>query len=85
MDWLMTLGFVAGGLGTISFAPQVYKTLKTKSAGDLSFGMLTLLCATNTLWAVYGFFRKDIPLVATNFSMFSLVFTVLVCKLKFKR
>ncbi|QSZ66613.1 hypothetical protein RJ40_03420 [Methanofollis aquaemaris] len=66
MDATMLIGFCAGLLTTVSFLPQVIRTLRTRSAHDFSALMLILLFAGLTLWFVYGALRDDAAIVATN-------------------
>jgi MtN3 and saliva related transmembrane protein len=40
MDGTMTLGLAAGTLTTAAFVPQLTKVWRSKSTGDLSWGML---------------------------------------------
>ena len=42
MSHIDLLGYVAGALTTYAFWPQLQKTLTTKSAADVSLGMLTI-------------------------------------------
>jgi hypothetical protein len=37
------VGFIAGVLTTVSFLPQVLKTVRTKSTRDISLGMYLIL------------------------------------------
>jgi uncharacterized protein with PQ loop repeat len=38
--------------------PQVYKTIKTKKAGDLSFWFLFLRLVSSIIWVAYSFYYK---------------------------
>lgn len=66
MDLLNYTGYVAGICSTLAFLPQVIRTWKTKSARDISWGLLFLFIAGSTLWATYGFIKMDIPIIAAN-------------------
>jgi MtN3 and saliva related transmembrane protein len=70
------LGISAGILTTISFLPQVIKTWKSRSAKDLSLGVV--------LWLTYGILVNDIPLIAANLMTLILASTLLFFKLSFK-
>jgi len=37
---------LGGAFGTAAWAPQVWKTWKTRSADDFSYGLLFLICAS---------------------------------------
>ncbi len=78
------LGLVAGVLTTASFLPQVIQTWKTKSAGDLSLPMYSLLVAGIVLWIIYGGIRNDLPIVLTNGVTLLSTATILYFKLAYK-
>ncbi|MFW9930302.1 MAG: SemiSWEET family sugar transporter, partial [Candidatus Thorarchaeota archaeon] len=48
------LGFFAGALTTGAFIPQVLKVIKTKSAGDFSWGWLGMTLMGVITWMIYG-------------------------------
>ena len=77
MDTLTFLGFAAGALTSLSFAPQVARAWRTKKLDDVSpwtMGALTLGLA---LWATYGALRADVAIVLTNLVGLSMTATVL--------
>lgn len=76
------LGFTAALLTTIAFVPQLVKTWQTKSAKDVSLGMLVTFCIGVFLWFVYGIIRQDIPLVLANLT--TLIFNGIILWLKLK-
>ncbi len=80
-----TLGLVAGVLTTIAYLPQLIKTWQSKSADDLSWSMLIILCVGIILWLVYGFSVRDIPIVAANIVTFVLASIILVLKIRYKQ
>jgi MtN3 and saliva related transmembrane protein len=59
-------GYSATVVGTSLMLPQVYKTWKTKSAEDVSWGMLALYFLNCALWLTYGAEIKSTPLMLTN-------------------
>lgn len=63
---ILTTGIVAGILTAVSMMPQVIKTIKTKKAEHISPLMLIILIAGVSLWIVYGFIKKDWPIIITN-------------------
>nr|WP_200819460.1 SemiSWEET transporter [Tolypothrix sp. NIES-4075] len=83
MDYITTLGLIAGLLSTIAYLPQVIKTWKSKSASDLSWSMLITLCAGIILWLVYATYIQDIPLIAANIVTLLLASIILVLKIKY--
>ncbi|WP_321417754.1 SemiSWEET transporter [uncultured Methanomethylovorans sp.] len=76
------IGYLAGTLTTLAFAPQLLKTLKTKSTKDIS--LLMLLCSTTgmTLWLYHGLLIKDMALIVANSVSIALASMLLVYKLK---
>lgn len=63
---MTTLGLVSGLFTTLSFLPQVLRTVRTGSAGDLSLGWLGLFGAGVFGWFVYGLLSADIAISLTN-------------------
>ena len=84
INYLTTLGLAAGLLTTIAYLPQVIKTWKSKSAQDLSWSMLIVLCIGIVLWLIYGFSVQDIPVIAANILTLLLVSIILVLKIRYK-
>ena len=66
MTSIQILGMAAGSISAITFLPQVIKTWKTKSAGDISLLMFTFATISVIMWLVYGIILKDIPIIYTN-------------------
>lgn len=78
-------GIAAGVLTSVSLLPQVVKIQKEKKAESISIPYLLTLLSGLCLWIVYGFLRKDTPVIATNiFSMLVSVVTI-VLGLKYKK
>ncbi|MGA2935250.1 MAG: SemiSWEET transporter [Methanomicrobiales archaeon] len=83
MDTITFIGFIAGGLTTISFIPQVVKTARTRSARDLSGPMLLAFLIGLALWALYGLQVGSTPIIAANVATIVLVGAILVMKMRF--
>ena len=60
------IGYIAGFLTTAALVPQLLKTWKTKSANDLSLGMLLTFNLGVITWLTYGIFSGDKPLILWN-------------------
>lgn len=85
MDWLSPidlLGAVAGMLTTISFVPQVVKTLRTRQTRDISLAMWITFVAGVALWTLYGLLLRAWPIVAANIPTLALAGIILVVKLR---
>nr|MBI3613744.1 SemiSWEET transporter [Nitrospirota bacterium] len=83
MDTIMLLGLAAGTLTTVAFYPQLIKTWKTKSARDMSFGMLATFCIGVFLWLVYGLLIHSIPVIVANVVTLVLAGAILALKIKY--
>lgn len=84
IDGVSIIGFVATVLILFSQVPQIYKSLKTKSTGDLSLWMIILLMSGVGLWLVYGILRPDVVIIFSNSLTFLLLGVLLAIKLKYK-
>ena len=78
------VGFTAGICTTAAFAPQVVKTLRTRSTRDISLGMYVLLAIGSILWLIHGLQVGSSPVVAANAVTLALVGVMLVMKLRYK-
>jgi MtN3 and saliva related transmembrane protein len=76
------IGYIAGALTTVAFAPQLLKALKTKSTKDVS--LMMLLCSTSgmVLWLFHGIIVKDQAIVAANSISIVLASSLLGLKIK---
>lgn len=62
-EFFGTLAFVTSFIGLL---PQIYKTLKTKSAADLSLMMLINYLVCSVAWIVYGTITESAFVVSSN-------------------
>jgi MtN3 and saliva related transmembrane protein len=53
-------------LTTTAFFPQLIKTVKTKSTGDLSLPMYSLMFTGTISWLIYGLLKHDLPVTLAN-------------------
>lgn len=60
------LGAFAAICSIVSFTPQAWKIIQTRETKDLSAIMYGLTVTGFGCWAVYGFFIRQWPLVASN-------------------
>ncbi len=84
IDFTTAVGLTAGVISTLAFVPQLIKTWKSKSAHDLSWSMLFILCTGITLWLVYGLVISDVPVIAANAVLLVLVSVILVLKIRYE-
>jgi MtN3 and saliva related transmembrane protein len=84
MDMITLIGFIAGGLTTASFLPQVIQTARTRSARDISGWMLLVFLVGLGLWTVYGLQVGSAPIIAANLITMGLVGAILAMKVRFR-
>ncbi len=63
---MTTLGLISGMFTTLSFLPQVLRTVRRNSAADFSLGWLALFGAGVSGWFVYGLLTADLAISLTN-------------------
>jgi MtN3 and saliva related transmembrane protein len=83
MPEISLLGFIAGALTTISFVPQVLKAWRTRRCEDISWGMLVSFAVGVSLWVVYGFVRREAPIITANVVTLALVLMIVAMKVRF--
>jgi len=74
------LGLIAGTCTTLSFLPQVIRTLKTRHARDLSAAWLLIFGLGTALWLTYGILTGDIAVALANGVTSALVLILIVSK-----
>jgi MtN3 and saliva related transmembrane protein len=79
------LGMTAGSITAITFLPQVIKTWKTKSAGDISMLMFTFATISVIMWLIYGIILKALPIIYTNSLVLINSLIMLYFKFRFKK
>lgn len=82
-EYRTAIGLLAASLTTVSFLPQVLRTLRTRDTRSLSVGMYATMVAGVGLWLVYGLLTLDLPLIVANAITFVLSATVLALKLRY--
>ena len=70
-------------LGLFSRIPQVYKTYKTQSAGDLSSQTMTINITTNSCFLFYTIVHQQYPIMLNCLSVISLEGYLVYMKYKF--
>ncbi len=60
------VGALAACLTTFAFVPQIFKILRTKSAGDVSPVTLLQFSVGIALWIAYGVHLKDAIIIIAN-------------------
>lgn len=78
------IGLVAGILTTSSLLPQLLKTIKTRSSGDLSLVMLLMFWIGIVCWLVYGMMVNEWPIIASNSVTLVMVSILVICKIRYQ-
>jgi MtN3 and saliva related transmembrane protein len=75
------LGFLAAILTTSAFVPQVVKTWKTRSAGDLSLVWLLAFTTGVACWLAYSLILGVVPMMVGNGVTLALALVLLFLKI----
>lgn len=84
MEITELMGHAGAVLSSITFIPQVMKTWKTKSAGDLSMSMLLIIVTSTIVWLIYAFSLNLLPVIIANSIIFVLSSWLIYFKLTHK-
>ncbi len=76
MTFFETVGLIAAALTTASFVPQVWHTVRTRSARDISTAWLLLFGTGIALWFIYGLSLGSLPIILANGMTFVLVLLI---------
>jgi MtN3 and saliva related transmembrane protein len=76
------LGVTASALSILSLLPQVIRTWRTQSAGDISAGWLITALVSMVLWAVYGVLVSASAVIWANVLTFLQASVILAIKLR---
>ncbi len=77
------VGVAAGMCSMISFAPQIGKILKTKSAEGVSLKMFSVTVTAFVLWTIYGMLLGSWPIAVSNFICLCMAITILALRLRY--
>ncbi len=83
MSLELFIGLAAATLTTISFLPQVVRSLRTRDTRSISLGMYSLFTIGISLWLVYGLLSHDLPVTLANGVTLVLALIVLALKLRY--
>ena len=76
------IGYAAAVLTTYAFIPQVVKSWRTRSTGDLSSTMLVVFTVGISLWLIYGIAVGAMPVILANAITLVLSATLVVLKVR---
>ncbi|MGB5322123.1 SemiSWEET family sugar transporter [Lutimonas sp.] len=82
MDFNIELiGIIAAILTTSGFAPQIYKSLKTKEVGGVSLTMYVVMFIGLLFWLYYGILMNSFSMILANTVSGMLVLVQIVAKI----
>ena len=79
------LGYTAAALTTVSFVPQVWRTLRTRDVSGISLKMYSLFTLGIAVWLAYGIALKQTPMLVANSISLVLACAVLVMRIRFAK
>jgi MtN3 and saliva related transmembrane protein len=77
------IGYIAAFLTTLSYLPQVIKTIKTRNTSGISLLMYSMLTAGLFMWMIYGILLKNVVITSAN--LITLVFAIIVLVIKIRK
>ncbi len=78
------IGYIAAGVGIITFFPQAFNVWKTKNTKSISLGTFVMLALVSILWTTYGFLIIAYPVILVNVVVFVMTAYITIMKLKYK-
>jgi MtN3 and saliva related transmembrane protein len=78
-------GIAAAIITTSSWLPQVWRTIRSRSTKDFSWGYLAMFCIGTSLWLAYGILREDPAIIAANGITLALVMVIAAIKMSSRR
>ena len=84
MELADLFGYAGIFTGVAFMVPQVWKTWRTKSVEDLSWGMLILFFLNCIFWLMYGVLTGALPVAVVNGIAFVVVVIQIVLKIRYR-
>ena len=84
MTLIDLVGYFGSFLTSVTFIPQVYKTWKTRSAGDLSLTMMFIVLLSCIVWLIYAVALMLWPVIIANAIIGVLSMMLIYFKFTFK-
>nr|BFF03244.1 hypothetical protein GCM10020241_49190 [Streptoalloteichus tenebrarius] len=82
---ITALGVLAAVLTTVSWLPQVRRTVSTRSARDFSWAYLLVLSGGVGCWAAYGVARDDLAIILANTLTLAMLLAIVATKVVTER
>ena len=84
MDQVTLIGLLAGTLTTIAFIPQLQQTWRTRSAQDVSLGMLLTFVTGVFLWLIYGLMLGALHIILAILVTFVLTLAIPILQIRYR-
>ncbi len=81
MTSLAILGLTAAALTSLSFIPQVVKTIRTGDTSSISLFMYSMFTLGVFCWLIWGYVSQQLPVFLANGLTFALASVILVMKI----
>jgi len=76
------IGYISAILTSFAFAPQMIKTIRTKSTDGISLGTYIIFNIGILGWLLYGILQHDWPIIFANTITFIFAFAILILKVR---
>jgi MtN3 and saliva related transmembrane protein len=76
------LGYIAAAFTTSAFAPQAFKTIRTRDTSGISLHMYLIFTIGTGLWIAYGVAVAAWPIIIANAITLLLAATILGLKIR---
>jgi MtN3 and saliva related transmembrane protein len=81
--WVETIGSAAAICTTLCWIPQALKIIREKQTAGISLMTQSFFTLGIALWAVYGLFLHNWPIILANATTLFLSVAILVLKLRY--
>ena len=78
MDWVESIGLLAGVIGVLGWYPQVKRIWVDKKADGISVPSFTAIAISLFLWLAYGIIKKSIAIVIANILALTVIIAIAV-------
>ena len=85
MNITTIVGYSASFSSICVSLPQTYKIINTKSAKDVSYISLSLNILSNSIWCLYGFLLKNLPLMIADTTIVIFLLIQLIIKMYYDK
>lgn len=76
------VGTLAAVVSTTTLLPQTIRVLKTRDTRAISLATFAIVCASATLWGIYGVLIGSWPVIVTNALTFPMGAIILALKIR---